>query len=178
MDGNLIRCEEIYLNMSQDTKGMPSMKLMPSQKGCLCRGRERSRPSRSIIDEVKRLCDEGVRQVTLLGQNVNSYADFSGAVVPLQDPLLKSGELEEESHRRRQTGRPAELCGGQSGGLQVERPVKSPFDQSGVCSSSAHALSAPSGDSGARFDVYAPGFQSIYAPRRSGAIVFSELLSR
>ena len=37
------------------------------------RGRERSRSPENIIDEVKRLADEGFRQVTLLGQNVNSY---------------------------------------------------------------------------------------------------------
>jgi tRNA-2-methylthio-N6-dimethylallyladenosine synthase len=37
------------------------------------RGRERSRSPENVLDEVKRLAAQGYRQVTLLGQNVNSY---------------------------------------------------------------------------------------------------------
>lgn len=108
------------------------------RKWRVCRGRERSRPSRSILDEVKRLSDAGVRQVTLLGQNVNSYTDFSEAVAVAPNLL--------HSQPRRQDA------------------------EKGTCSASA--------DAEGRFGVYAPGFESVYAPRRSGAVVFSELLHR
>jgi len=42
------------------------------------RGRERSRPLGHLIDDVKRLVDRGTREVTLLGQNVNSYESECG----------------------------------------------------------------------------------------------------
>lgn len=44
------------------------------------RGRERSRPLQDIVDEIHQLGDEGFKEITLLGQNVNSYGKDSNEV--------------------------------------------------------------------------------------------------
>ena len=54
----------------------------------ITRGKERSRPANDIVLEVERLASLGTKQVTLLGQTVNSYGKF------LDDPCSFSHLLE------------------------------------------------------------------------------------
>jgi len=61
------------------------------------RGRERSREFASIIDEVKDLYDRGYKEVTFLGQNVNSYMDGSKRFADL---MVASAELAPEMRFR------------------------------------------------------------------------------
>jgi len=51
------------------------------------RGRERSRDPEKIVAEIKKLVDEGCRDVTLLGQNVNSYGNDLGGDIDFSDLL-------------------------------------------------------------------------------------------
>ena len=51
------------------------------------RGRERSRPVDNIIKEAKKAISEGFVEITLLGQNVNSYSTKEGSFPVLLEKL-------------------------------------------------------------------------------------------
>ncbi len=61
----------------------PYVAFVPIIEGCnkfctycivpFSRGREKSRPARKVVEEVRRLRAEGFREIHLIGQNVNSY---------------------------------------------------------------------------------------------------------
>jgi tRNA-2-methylthio-N6-dimethylallyladenosine synthase len=73
------------------------------------RGRERSRPFKSVIGEVRALAESGTREVTLVGQNVNSYRDGAAGFAEV---LRAVAEVPKLSRVRFATSHPKDLSDG------------------------------------------------------------------
>ena len=88
------------------------------------RGHERSRSKENIIKEVKNLIDDGVVEITLLGQNVNSYAQDLKADYDFADLLTELDQIEGLKRIRYMTSHPRDFN---------ERTIKAIADSEKVC---------------------------------------------
>ena len=75
------------------------------------RGAEFSRPVSAILDEAKRQADRGVRDITLLGQNVNAYhgSNERGGTAGLGDLIAAVAEIDGIERIRYTTSHPRDM---------------------------------------------------------------------
>jgi len=97
--------EEFESAYGGQDKQIPGQAFVRAMRGCnnfcaFCivpyvRGPEVSRPPDVILDQIRKLADRGVRQITLLGQTVNSYKyEKDGKTWSLADLLLAASDIE------------------------------------------------------------------------------------
>ena len=73
------------------------------------RGRERSRKPENIVNEVKKLVAEGYKEITLLGQNVNSYGSDRSTGVTFAELLDRVASIEGKFRVRFMTSHPKDF---------------------------------------------------------------------
>jgi len=73
------------------------------------RGRERSRKADDVIAEVKKLVENGVTEITLLGQNVNSYGKDLDEGVDFAELIRRTNEIEGLKRIRFMTSHPKDM---------------------------------------------------------------------
>lgn len=89
------------------------------------RGRERSRDMKSIISECKKLINDGYKEITLLGQNVNSYGnDVPDENVNFANLLREVAKIDGKFRIRFMTSHPKDL---------TEDVVKAIRDNDKIC---------------------------------------------
>lgn len=125
--------EETYADIAPVRYGTNGLSAFVSiMRGCdnMCafcvvpftRGRERSRPVASILAECAGLVEQGYREVTVLGQNVNSYRDErDGTVVRFAELLYRISLLSPALRVRYSTSHPKD-CSDELLHVHAERP--------------------------------------------------------
>jgi tRNA-2-methylthio-N6-dimethylallyladenosine synthase len=73
------------------------------------RGPERSRTSASVLEEARKLADDGYTEIQLLGQTVNSYADPSSARMSFSELLLAVADVRGMKRVRFTTSHPSDF---------------------------------------------------------------------
>ena len=73
------------------------------------RGRERSRRSTEILEEIRRLAADGVSEIMLLGQNVNSYGKDKEGEISFAKLLEEAAKISGFSRIRFMTSHPKDL---------------------------------------------------------------------
>ena len=73
------------------------------------RGQERSRPVESVIAEIEKLVADGVKEVMLLGQNVNSYGQDLKADIDFADLLAEVNKIDDLARIRYMTPHPRDF---------------------------------------------------------------------
>ncbi len=94
------------------------------------RGRERSRTSAEILNEARQMIDSGIRDITLLGQNVNSYGKGLSDDINFARLLRKLNDLPGEFRLRFMTSHPKDC-------------TKELLDTMAECEKVAHHLHLP-----------------------------------
>ncbi len=95
-----------YVSIMRGCDNMCSFCVVP-----FTRGRERSRDPESILAEIRDLSERGFKEVTLLGQNVDSYKfnDALGTHMDFADLLASSAEVDPEIRIRFSTSHPKDI---------------------------------------------------------------------
>ena len=73
------------------------------------RGRERSREPQAILDEIRQLVSKGVKEITLLGQNVNSYGKTLEESLDFADLIRMVNQVEGVERIRFMTSHPKDI---------------------------------------------------------------------
>jgi tRNA-2-methylthio-N6-dimethylallyladenosine synthase len=76
------------------------------------RGREKSRPPEDILNEIRALANDGVKEIMLLGQNVNSYRGTNGDDFSFPELLKRINEIENIKRIRFMTSHPKDFSDG------------------------------------------------------------------